>query len=97
MILSRRPHRRKKAMSALPPKADMWVQLAMSAKGHKRTSANSRFLILECKKKDRLAAVSPKSDQMLLLGGSKLNSEDGRPAALRAALPALLAPGPRGP
>jgi hypothetical protein len=35
----------------------------MSALCHKQTSAKFHFVIFEGKKKDRLAAVSPKSDQ----------------------------------
>ena len=51
----------RKGMSALPPKATSIAAIGMSALCQKRTSQS---LIPKCKQKDRLAAVSPKSDQV---------------------------------
>ena len=43
----------------------------MSALCHKRTSAKSHFLILECKKKDRLEAVARRAFALYLRGSGE--------------------------
>jgi len=52
----------------------------MSALCQQQTSAKYPFLILERKKKDRLAAVSPKSDPVFLSGRCDNNSVLPHPA-----------------